>query len=207
MQSDTSAAHPGKKRWLGYRWTICALLFFATTINYVDRQVIGVLKPTLAAEMNWTEIDYSNIVLAFTTAYAIGLLLMGRVMDWLGTKRGFSFALIFWRVAAMAHALARTVFGFSAARFALGLGESGSFPASIKTVAEWFPKKERALATGIFNAGTNVGAVVTPLIVPWITITYGWEWAFHVTGSIGFIWLVFWLLMYEQPEHHPRVSK
>ena len=197
-----------QKRRIGYyRWTICALLFFSATINYIDRQVIGILKPTLAAEMNWSEIDYSDIVLSFQLAYAIGLLVVGRMMDWVGTKKGFSFAIVFWSLAAMAHALARTVFGFSAARFALGLGESGSFPASIKTVAEWFPKKERALATGIFNAGTNVGAVVTPLIVPWITITYGWEWAFLVTGSIGFIWLVFWLLMYEQPEHHPRVSK
>ncbi|HLA69003.1 MAG TPA: MFS transporter [Bacteroidota bacterium] len=206
MQSDTSAAHPGKKRWLGYRWTICALLFFATTINYVDRQVIGVLKPTLAAEMNWTEIDYSNIVLAFTTAYAIGLLLMGRVMDWLGTKRGFSFALIFWSVAAMAHALARSVFGFAAARFALGLGEAGNFPASIKTVAEWFPKKERALATGIFNAGSNVGAVITPLVVPWITITYGWQWAFIVTGLLGLFWLFWWWAGYKRPEDHPKVT-
>lgn len=203
---DIAPAQPGKRRRIGYRWTICALLFFATTINYVDRQVIGLLKPTLAAEMNWTEIDYSNIVLAFTTAYAIGLILMGRVMDWLGTKRGFSFALIFWSVAAMGHALARGVFGFIAARFALGLGEAGNFPASIKTVAEWFPKKERALATGIFNAGSNLGAVITPLIVPWITITYGWQWAFIITGLLGFLWLGWWWVSYKRPEDHPKVS-
>jgi MFS transporter, ACS family, aldohexuronate transporter len=194
------------RRW-GYRWSICALLFFATTINYVDRQVIGVLKPTLEAEMHWTEIDYSNIVLAFQLAYAIGLLVMGRVMDWLGTKRGFSFALIVWSIAAIAHSFARSVLGFASARFALGLGESGNFPASIKTIAEWFPKKERALATGIFNAGSNVGAVVTPLVVPWITLTYGWEWAFVATGTFGFIWLFFWWFSYERPEQHAKVSR
>jgi len=206
MEPDTPVVHSGKKRWLGYRWTICALLFFATTINYIDRQVIGLLKPTLALEMNWTEIDYSNIVLAFSDSYAIGLLLMGRVMDWLGTKRGFSFALIFWSLAAMAHALARGVYGFAAARFALGLGEAGNFPASIKTIAEWFPKKERALATGIFNAGSNVGAVITPLLVPWITITYGWQWAFIATGLLGFFWLGSWWVSYKRPEDHPKVS-
>ena len=207
MQNDSGAAQPAvKKRFLGYRWTICALLFFATTINYIDRQVIGVLKPTLEAEMNWSEIDYSNIVLAFQLAYAIGLLVMGRVMDWLGTRRGFSFALIFWSLAAMAHALVRSVTGFAAARFALGLGEAGNFPASIKTVAEWFPKKERALATGIFNAGSNVGAVITPLLVPWITLTYGWEWAFIVTGALGFLWLFAWWAFYGSPEKHPKVT-
>src|SRR6266849_4371404 len=139
-----------------FRWVICALLFFATTVNYVDRQVIGILKTTLQHDLGWNEIDYSNIVFAFQLAYAIGLLLVGRFMDWLGTRKGFSLAVLFWSFAAMAHALARSVMGFSAARFALGLGESGNFPASIKTIAEWFPRKERALATGIFNAGTNV---------------------------------------------------
>jgi ACS family hexuronate transporter-like MFS transporter len=190
-----------------YRWTICALLFFATTINYIDRQIIGILKTTLETEMGWSEIDYSNIVLAFQLAYAVGLLLVGRMMDWLGTRKGFSVAVIFWSIAAMAHALARSVFGFAAARFALGLGEAGNFPAAIKTVAEWFPKKERALATGIFNAGSNVGAIVAPLIVPWITITYGWQEAFVVTGAIGFIWVVFWWILYKRPEEHPKLSK
>lgn len=190
-----------------YRWAIVALLFFATTINYIDRQIIGILKPTLAHELQWDEIDYSNIVLAFQFAYAIGLVLVGRMMDWLGTKKGFSLAIIFWSVAAMAHSFARSVTGFAAARFALGLGESGNFPAAIKTVAEWFPKKERALATGIFNAGSNVGAVVAPLIVPWITITYGWQEAFIVTGAIGFLWLGFWWLLYYHPNDHPKVSK
>ncbi len=205
LNSDLDA-NPKKR--IGYfRWTICALLFFATTINYIDRQIIGLLKTTLSVEMGWDEIDYSNIVLAFQLAYAIGLLLVGRMMDWLGTKKGFSIAIIFWSLAAMAHALARSVLGFAAARFALGLGESGNFPASIKTVAEWFPKKERALATGIFNAGSNVGAVVAPLVVPWITITYGWQEAFIVTGALGFIWLIFWWMLYKRPLEHPKISK
>ncbi len=190
-----------------YRWAIVALLFFATTINYIDRQIIGILKPTLAKELHWDEIDYSNIVLSFQFAYAIGLLLVGRLMDWLGTKKGFTLAIIFWSIAAMTHALAKSVTGFAAARFALGLGESGNFPAAIKTVAEWFPKKERAFATGIFNAGSNVGAVIAPIIVPWITITYGWQEAFIITGAIGFLWLGFWWMLYYHPNEHPKVTK
>jgi ACS family hexuronate transporter-like MFS transporter len=191
----------------GYsRWIVCALLFFAATVNYIDRQVIGLLKPTLQSELGWSEIDYSNIVFAFQLAYAIGLLIVGRVMDWLGTRKGFSLAVFLWSLAAMAHALARSVFGFGAARFALGLGESGSFPASIKTIAEWFPKKERATATGIFNSGTNVGAVVTPLVIPWLTLKYGWQGAFIATGAIGFIWLVLWMVFYQHPDKHRGVT-
>ncbi len=190
-----------------YRWVICALLFFAATINYIDRQVIGILKPTLQTEIGWTEIQYSWIVFWFQAAYAVGLLVVGGLMDRFGTRKGFSLAIVFWSVAAMGHALARTVAGFSVARFALGLGEAGNFPAAIKTVAEWFPKKERALATGIFNSGTNVGALVTPLVVPVITLAYGWQWAFILTGLIGFVWLVFWLALYRRPEEHPRLSK
>jgi ACS family hexuronate transporter-like MFS transporter len=182
------------------------LLFFAATINYIDRQVIGILKPTLQAEIGFNEVEYSWIVFYFQLAYAIGLLLVGRLMDWLGTRTGFSVAIVVWSVAAMAHALARSVFGFSAARFALGLGEAGNFPASIKTVAEWFPKKERAFATGVFNAGTNVGALATPLLVPVIVGLWGWQWAFILTGAIGFIWLIFWLLLYRKPEEHPHLS-
>ncbi|MEO6050882.1 MAG: MFS transporter [Pyrinomonadaceae bacterium] len=189
-----------------FRWVICALLFFATTINYVDRQVLGLLKGTLQGEMGWNEIDYSNVAFAFTTAYAIGLLIVGRLMDWLGTRKGFSLAIVFWSVAAMGHALVSSVMGFSAARFALGLGEAGNFPASIKTVAEWFPKKERALATGIFNSGSNIGAIVTPLVVPWITVVYGWRAAFVITGALGFVWLIFWLVFYRRPEEHPSLS-
>lgn len=203
-QPDTHTVHtkPSGK----FRWTICALLFFATTINYIDRQVLGILAPVLEKEIGWSESEYGLIVTSFQAAYAIGLLLIGRFMDAVGTKIGYSLAMIFWSIAAMAHALARSAFGFGAARFALGLGEAGNFPAAIKTVAEWFPKKERALATGIFNAGSNVGAVVAPLVVPWITITYGWQEAFIVTGAIGFTWLAFWWFLYEVPQRSKRVK-
>jgi MFS transporter, ACS family, aldohexuronate transporter len=189
-----------------YRWSICALLFFATTINYVDRQVIGLLKPTLQGQFGWTEIDYSNIVFAFQGAYALGLLLVGRVIDRFGVYKGFSFAVVFWSLAAMAHALAQSVMGFGIARFALGLGEAGNFPASIKTTAEWHPRKERALATGIFNAGSNVGVIVAALVVPWVTLAYGWQWAFIVTGAMGFVWLIAWVLLYAPPEKQSRLS-
>ena len=190
-----------------YRWVICALLFFATTINYVDRQVLGILATPLQKELGWSESDYGFIATAFTGAYAVGLVVVGRLMDWLGTRKGFSLAIIFWSLAAMGHAFARSAFGFGVARFALGLGEAGNFPAAIKTVAEWFPKKERAFATGIFNSGSNVGAIVAPLIVPWIAISYGWQWAFIITGAVGFVWLAFWLALYRPPEEHPRLSK
>jgi ACS family hexuronate transporter-like MFS transporter len=189
------------------RWLICALLFFAATINYIDRQVIGILKPTLQTEIGWTEVEYSWIVFSFQAAYAIGLLLVGGLIDKIGTRLGSSLSITVWSIAAMAHALAHSVMGFAAARFALGIGEAGYFPAAIKTTAEWFPKKERALATGIFNSGTNVGALTTPLIVPWIAINYGWQMAFIITGAIGFIWLVFWLLIYRKPEDDPKLSQ
>lgn len=174
-----------------YRWTIVALLFFATTINYLDRQVVGLLKPTLEKEFNWSELDYSRIVQVFSASYAVGLLVFGRFIDRIGTKMGYTIAIIFWSVAAMGHALATSTFGFILARIGLGLGEAGNFPAAIKTVAEWFPKKERALATGIFNSGANIGAVVAPILVPWILGIYGWQMAFIVTGAVGFIWLIF----------------
>ena len=189
-----------------YRWVICALIFFATTVNYVDRQIIGVLAPTLKRQLNWDDIQYSNIITAFQIAYALGLLLSGRFIDWVGTKIGYALALLLWSVAAMAHAAVSSVFGFSAARFALGFAEAGNFPAAIKAVAEWFPKRERALATGFFNAGTNVGAIIAPLVVPWITIRFGWQWAFLVTGAAGLIWLALWLPLYQHPRRHPRVS-
>ena len=189
-----------------YRWTICALLFFAAVINYIDRQIIGILKPVLQAELGWDEIGFSNIVFWFQVAYAIGFIGIGRLMDWLGTRKGFTLSVAFWSLAAMAHAFAHSVFTFSIARFALGLGEAGNFPAAIKTVAEWFPKKERALATGIFNSGTNIGAIVTPLTVPFIAAHFGWRWAFIITGLLGFIWLVFWLALYSKPEENPRIT-
>jgi ACS family hexuronate transporter-like MFS transporter len=190
-----------------YRWMICAMLFFATTINYIDRQVLGLLAPQLQKELSISEAEYGLIAAAFTGAYAIGLLGVGRLMDWLGTRKGFSLAISFWSIAAMGHAVVQSTFGFGVARFTLGLGEAGNFPAAIKTVAEWFPKKERALATGIFNSGSNLGAVVAPLIVPFIAATYSWRWAFIITGALGFIWLVLWLLIYRKPEEHPRVSR
>jgi len=189
-----------------YRWVICALIFFATTVNYVDRQIIGVLAPTLKRELHWNDKQYGDIVFYFQLAYAIGLLLSGPVIDRIGTKLGYALSLLIWSFAAMAHAIVKSVTGFSAARFALGLGEAGNFPAAIKTVAEWFPKRERALATGIFNAGTNVGAILAPLLVPWITLKWGWQWAFLITGAAGLIWLAVWLPMYQHPRKHPRLS-
>ena len=190
-----------------FRWTVVALLFFATTINYLDRQVIGLLKPTLEARFNWTETDYSHIVMAFSAAYAVGLLVFGRVIDTIGTKMGYIISLIAWSFAAIAHAFATSTLGFGIARAALGLGESGNFPAAIKAVTEWFPRKERAFATGIFNSGANIGAVVAPVMVPWILGTYGWEEAFIITGAIGFIWLIFWIIFYEVPTRQKRLSQ
>lgn len=188
------------------RWVICALLFFATTINYVDRAVLGVLAPTLRTEIGWSDQEYGYISAAFTLAYAIGFLFAGWLIDRVGSRIGYSMYLAVWSVAAAGHALARSVTGFSIARFALGIGESGNFPAAIKTVAEWFPKKERALATGIFNAGSNVGAIIAPLVVPWLALTWGWESAFVVTGLAGLVWLAFWLPMYRPPAEHPKLS-
>ncbi|MFZ4724761.1 MAG: MFS transporter [Paludibacter sp.] len=190
-----------------YRWRIVALLFFATTINYIDRQVIGLLKPYIETEMGWSEINYGQIVTAFQSAYAIGLLLSGRMLDKLGTRIGFSIAIIVWSFSGMLHAAARSVFAFGSARFLLGLGESANFPASIKTVAEWFPRKERALATGIFNSGSTIGAIVAPIIVTYITLNFGWRWAFIITGLFGFIWLIFWLSIYKSPNNHKKVTK
>ena len=217
-----SAAATGVGR---YRWVVCGLLFLAATINYVDRQVLGILKPTLQAEFGWSEIDYADIVFAFQLAYAIGLVLAGRIIDRLGAKTGFTVFIVVWSLAAIAHAEAplfggaaaamlgiiglsysASVAGFMLARFALGLGEGGNFPAAIKVVAEWFPKRERAFATGLFNSGTNVGAIVTPMVVPWITLTWGWYWAFIWTGAIGLLWLAVWLPLYGRPETHPRVK-
>ena len=189
-----------------YRWVICALLFFATTINYIDRQVFGILAPEMKKIFGWTDTNYTDIVFWFEVAYAAGQLLAGRLLDRIGTFLGFALAMLFWSGASMLHAAMSSIAGFSAARFLLGLGESGNFPASIKIVAEWFPKKERALATGIFNAGSNVGAIVAPLAVPWIYLRWGWQWAFIATGAIGLVWLVFWRRVFRQPEQHPRLS-
>ena len=190
-----------------YRWYIVALIFFATTINYVDRAVLGVLAPTLRTDIGWTDQQYGYISAAFTLAYAIGFLFAGWFIDKIGTRIGYTVYLTIWSLAAAAHALVTSAFGFGLARFALGIGESGNFPAAIKTVAEWFPKKERALATGIFNAGSNVGAIIAPLVVPWIALHWGWQEAFIFTGLAGLIWIIFWLPVYRHPSVHPKLSK
>jgi len=189
-----------------YRWTICALLFFATTINYIDRQVLGILAPTLQTELRWSDADYGAIVSWFTLAYAIGYLGVGRLLDRIGTRIGFAFSVTVWSLAEIGHALAGSAAGFGFARFALGLGESGNFPAALKTVAEWFPARERAFATGIFNAGSNMGAILAPILVPVIVLRWGWRAAFIVTGALGFLWLIAWLAIYRTPETHPRLS-
>ena len=189
-----------------YRWRICAMLLAATTINYIDRQVLGVLAPFLQDEIGWNEIEYGYIVTAFQAAYAIGLLCAGAIIDRLGTRIGYAIAIAVWSLAAMSHALAAGVIGFAVARFALGLGEAGNFPAAIKTIAEWFPRRERALATGIFNSGSNIGAIVAPLLVPVIAATWGWQSAFLFTGALSATWLVAWLLTYRTPEQQPALS-
>jgi len=191
-----------------YRWRIVALLFFATTINYLDRQVISLLKDDyLEPLFGWTETDYANVVIAFQIAYAAGMLGAGWLIDKIGTKLGYALVLVVWSVAAILHAFARSTFGFVAARALLGVSEAGNFPAAIKTTAEWFPKKERALATGVFNSGTNIGAVVAPLTVPALAAAMGWEWAFIITGAIGFFWLIFWFLYYDIPTEQKRLSQ
>jgi len=188
------------------RWRIVALLFFATTINYIDRQVIGILKPFISSDLGWSESDYGHIVTAFQIAYAVGLLMTGRFLDKLGTRLGYLWAVIVWSIAAMAHAAARGVGSFAFARAILGVGESANFPAAVKSVAEWFPKKERAFATGLFNSGSTVGAIIAPIIVSGVTVTLGWRWAFIVTGALGFLWIIFWIAFYHAPAKHPKLS-
>lgn len=191
-----------------YRWTILALVFFATTVNYLDRNVISLLKDDYLEKIfNWTETDYANIVVAFQVSYAIGMLGVGWFIDKVGTKLGYAISLLVWSLAAIGHAFAGNTAGFVVARSVLGISESGNFPAAIKTVAEWFPKKERALATGIFNSGTNVGAIIAPLTVPLIAASFGWEWAFIITGAFGLLWLFFWFNIYEKPETNKKLSK
>lgn len=190
-----------------YRWIVVVLIFFATTINYLDRQLIGLLKPILEKEFNWSESDFAKIVMAFTAAYAVGLLISGRIIDKIGSKLGYAITIIFWSIAGMLHAFARSAFGFGMARIALGFGEAGNYPAAMKTVAEWFPRKERALATGLFNAGTSIGVVLSLLIVPLILQFAGWKEVFWITGGLGFIWLIFWWIYYEIPEKQKRLTK
>lgn len=190
-----------------YRWRIVVLLFFATTINYIDRQVLGILAPQLQLQFGWSESDYGFIIMFFQIAYAIGLISMGTLLDKVGTRLGYIISIIIWSFAGMAHAAAKNVFSFSLARFVLGIGESANFPAAIKTVAEWFPKEERALATGIFNSGPNIGAILTPLLIPLIAIKWGWQSAFIITGALGFVWLLFWIPLYHKPELEKRLTE
>lgn len=202
-----SAASTASSSGIGrYRWRVCAMLLAVTTMNYLDRQVLGVLAPYLQQHLGWNELDYAHIVTAFEAAYAIGLLLAGRIIDRLGTKIGYALAIGVWSLAAMGHALVTTVVGFMIARFALGLGEAGNFPAAVKTVAEWFPRRERALATGIFNAGSNVGVIGAAVLVPLLTVSFGWQAAFVVTGALSGVWIIVWLAWYRPPEKQPAVS-
>lgn len=189
------------------RWTVVALLFFATTINYIDRQIIGLLKPYIQEDLNWSEADYGYIVTAFQIAYAIGMLFFGRLLDKFGTKIGYSISIFVWSIGAVLHAVVHSVAGFGIVRAVLGLGEAGNFPAAVKTTAEWFPKKDRAFATGIFNSGSTIGAIVAPIVVSAITLQWGWKWAFIITGAIGFIWMIFWIILYQSPQKHKRVSQ
>lgn len=189
-----------------FRWVICALLFFACVVNYMDRQVLGLLKPDLMRIFGWTEKDFGIINICFQSAYAFGQTAFGPLIEFIGTKSTYAFAIVFWSLAAMSHSLASTVFGWGAARIALGLGESGNYPTAIKTVTEWFPPKERSVATGIFNAGSNVGSIFAPLLVPWLFLTIGWKGSFISLGAAGFIWLIFWLIYYQSPEKSKRVT-
>ncbi|MGH9432763.1 MAG: MFS transporter [Terriglobia bacterium] len=212
MSEEPSAATAQKAAPAGsglpdIRWVICGLLFFASSVNYLDRQTLSVLKPHLQVVLHWSESDYGWIVFAFQLSYALMMVISGRLIDWLGTRLGFALTMIWWSLAAMSHSLARSAFEFAAARFALGAGEAGNFPASIKAVAEWFPEEERALATGIFNAGTNIGAVAAPPVVVWLTLHASWRYAFVVTGCLGFIWLIFWLSIYRKPPAISRASQ
>jgi ACS family hexuronate transporter-like MFS transporter len=207
---DTTGTDPGfaapPVRVGRYRWVICALLFAATAINYVDRQMIGVLKPTLKTEFGWSESDFATIIFWFQLAYAIGYVGFGRIVDVLGARAGYVIAILIWTVSHMAHGLATSITTFAMARFGLGIGEAGNFPAGIKAVTEWFPQRERAYAIGLFNAGANIGAIVTPLLVPVLVLAFDWRVAFYVTGVFGVVWLIAWLTLYRHPDRHPRVS-
>jgi ACS family hexuronate transporter-like MFS transporter len=208
MKSGGSASSLHSAGFGRVRWTVCAMLFAATSINYMDRQVIAILKPTLEQSIGLTEINYGYIVDAFQIAYAIGLLAAGRLIDKMGTRVGYMLVMAVWSLSAMGHALASTALEFGVARFCLGLGESGNFPAAIKTIAEWFPQNERSLATGLFNSGANVGAILAPLIVPWVTLRYGWHIAFLTTGLFSALWILWWYLRYRRSgTHAPLVSQ
>lgn len=205
--ADTGIADQGSlgERIGHVRWTICAMLFAATTLNYMDRMVLGLLKPTIQHSIGMTELDYAYVVDAFQIAYAIGMLVMGRFIDRLGTRIGYIVVMGLWSLSAMGHALANSVLEFGIARSCLGLGESGNFPVAIKTVAEWFPQRERSLATGIFNSGTNLGAILAPLAVPWVALHYGWHAGFLITGFFSATWVAIWFSYYHKPSEHPKL--
>lgn len=206
MEQVDSPESGGKFRLGHVRWTICAMLFVATSINYMDRQVIAILKPTLQHTIGMTEVDYGYVIFAFQLAYAVGVLAAGWLIDKLGTRVGYCVFMAIWSLSAMGHALASSALEFGIARFFLGLGESGNFPAAIKTVAEWFPQKERSLATGIFNSGANVGAILAPLIVPWVALHYSWRAAFLITGVFSMLWIFWWYRNYRKPADHPTLT-
>ncbi|MBN2970955.1 MFS transporter [Roseomonas aeriglobus] len=206
MATDASIPQAATERVGRYRWVIVAMLFAATAINYVDRQMIGVLKPTLKGEFGWSESDFAAIVFWFQVAYAIGYIGFGKIVDAVGARAGYTIAIIIWTISHMAHGLATSITTFAMARFGLGIGESGNFPAGIKAVTDWFPQKERAYAIGLFNAGANVGAIITPLLVPWLVLMFDWRVAFYVTGIFGIVWLIIWWAIYRHPSEHPRVS-
>ncbi len=203
-QPSSAASNP---RSLGHlRWYVCGLLFYATTVNYIDRQVLGILKPVITRELVWSEADFGWIIFAFQAAYALMMPVAGRLIDWLGTRLGYALAVLVWSCAAMSHALARSAFQFAAARFALGVGEAANFPAAIKTVADWFPTRERALATGIFNSGSNLGAVIAPLLVPFVALHFGWRFSFLATGGLDLLWILVWLSTYRPPNENKLLS-
>jgi ACS family hexuronate transporter-like MFS transporter len=190
-----------------FRWFVCGLLFYATTVNYMDRVVMGILKTTISHDLHWTDSDYGQITAVFQLGYALMLPVAGRLIDWLGLRFGYPLAVLVWGLSSIAHSFAGNLVQFSLARLFLGLGEAANFPAAIKAVADWFPRKERALATGVFNSGTNIGALIAPLIVPIVVIHFGWHSAFLVTGSISLSWILVWLLFYREPEQQPRLSR
>jgi ACS family hexuronate transporter-like MFS transporter len=190
-----------------HRWVICFLLFAGATVNYIDRQALAVLKPSLQQELGWSEISYGNIVTAFQAAYAIGMLLVGRFIDRVGTRTGLAVTAAFWALATLAHAMVSSVVGFSGARVALGLGEAGMFPAGGKAIAEWFPRRERSFAMALFNAGTNVGPIVCPMMAPWLVGSFGWRWTFVVMGALALLWVGPWLALYRAPERHAAVTR
>jgi ACS family hexuronate transporter-like MFS transporter len=206
MPAGSSPSGASRRTVAHLRWYVCGLLFFATTINYIDRQVLAILKPVLDRELHLTQSEYGWVLFGFQLSYAFVMPLAGRLVDYIGTRLGYAIAVLVWSLSAMGHALAQSAVQFGIARFMLGVGESGNFPAAFRTVADWFPQSERALAGGIFNGGSNIGALIAPVVVPMLALHFGWHSAFIFTGALGLLWLFFWFLIYRDPERHPRLS-